>query len=81
MVTNVIQALIHLDERSNRVLNIVKARYGLKDKSQAVQLVVQAYEEEHLEENFRPEYVEKLKRLEKERSVPVDDFEEHYGLK
>ena len=63
------------------MLNIVKAQHGLKTKSEAVQLVVHSFEDELLERDFRPEYLEKLKRLEKEKSIPVDDFEKHYGLK
>jgi len=31
-----VNALIKLDENTNRVLNIVKARYGFKDKVKAV---------------------------------------------
>ncbi len=34
------QAVINIDENTNRVLNIVKAKFGLKDKSQAITLVV-----------------------------------------
>jgi len=60
-----VQAMINIDEQTNRVLNIVKAKYGLKDKSEAINMVVSKYEEEFLEPELRPEFVEKIKNLEK----------------
>ncbi len=61
-----VQAVIDIDERANRVLNIIKAKYGLKDKSDAINLVVSEYEENILEPELRPEYIKKLKKIEKE---------------
>ena len=34
-----VKAIVTIDERTNRILNIVKAKYGLKDKSQAINLM------------------------------------------
>ncbi len=45
------------------MLNVVKAKYGLKDKSQAIELVVNEYEREFLEPELRPEYLEKLSKI------------------
>ena len=45
MVKNV----INLDERESRVINVVKAKYGLKDKSQALNVIIKRYEECELE--------------------------------
>lgn len=75
-----VNALIKLDERSNRVLNIIKAQLGLRNKSEAVQVAVQAYETEHLEPELRPSYVARLKELQDEESVEVTDFAERYEL-
>ncbi|MFT4308076.1 MAG: DUF2683 family protein [Candidatus Woesearchaeota archaeon] len=58
--------MIAIGERTNRVLNIVKAKYGLKDKSQAIELVVSDYEAQFLERELRPEFVEKIERVEKD---------------
>ena len=55
-----VQAMININEESNRVLNIVKAKYGLKDKSEAINVVVQKYETNFLEPELRPEYIKKL---------------------
>jgi len=71
-----VQAVINIDERVNRVLNIVKAKYGLKDKSQAIALVVSEYEESFLEPELRPEYIKKLKRIEKEKGIPFKNIAE-----
>ena len=60
-----VQAVINIQDETNRVLNIVKAKYGLKDKSSAIELVVAEYEENFLEPELRPEYVEKIQDLEK----------------
>ena len=61
-----VQAVIDIDERANRVLNIIKAKYGLKDKSDAINLVVSEYEDNLLEPELRPEDIKKLKKIEKE---------------
>ena len=61
-----VQAVIYIDEQTNRILNVVKAKYGLKDKSAAISLVVREYGEDILEPELRPEYVAKLKKIERE---------------
>ena len=38
-----VKALIELDENLNRVLNMVKVKYGFKDKSEAIKFVVSKY--------------------------------------
>ena len=38
-----VQALVEIDENTNRVLNVVKAKYGLRDKGEAIKLVVREY--------------------------------------
>jgi hypothetical protein len=58
-----VQAVIHIDENTNRVLNIVKAKFGLKDKSQAINLVVGEYEQTELEPELRPEYKAKIAKI------------------
>ena len=49
------QALIILNENQDRVVTIVKGKYGLKNKSQAVGLIVDKFEEALLEPELRPE--------------------------
>jgi len=59
-----VQAMIEIPKEANQVLNIVKARFGLKTKSEAIAKVVIEYGAEILEPELRPEYIEKLKKIE-----------------
>jgi hypothetical protein len=62
-----VQAIINIDNRTNRVLNIVKAKFDLKDKSEAIDVMAQQYEDTILEPQLRPEYIEKLKEIKKKK--------------
>lgn len=78
MVKNVID----LGERESRVINIVKAKYGLKDKSQALGVIIKHYEECELEPQLRPEFTKEIEdTIKKGKSIKVKDFEQEYGLK
>ena len=70
-----VQAMIDINEKTNRVLNIVKAKYGLKDKSEAIDVVVSEYEENFLEPELRPEYKEKLLKILKGKHLSRKEFE------
>ena len=61
-----VQAIINLGDWEDRVLTIVKGKYGFKNKSEAVNFVIETFEEDHLEPSIRPEYVEKIRKIEKE---------------
>ena len=71
-----VQALVTLNEHEDRVLNIVKGKFGLKNKSEAINLVIERFEEELLEPELRPEFIKKLKKIEKEKSVPFRSISE-----
>ena len=58
-----VQSIIDLGESEDKILNIVKAKYGLKNKSQAVALIAKIYDESFLEPELRPEYIVKLKKI------------------
>ena len=78
-----VKAIIDIDERTNRVLNIVKAKHGLRDKSQAIEIMAAEYEQDLLEPQLRPEYVDTIRTIESEGSVKigtVKDFRTRYGL-
>jgi len=51
-----VQAVINISERANRVLAVVKAKYGLNGKSQAIELMARECEERMLEPALRPEH-------------------------
>ena len=50
------------------MINIVKAKYGLRDKSGAINKMAKEYENEVLEPELRPEYIEKLGKIDKEKN-------------
>ena len=70
-----VKAMIDINEKTNRVLNIVKAKYGLKDKSEAIDVVVSEYEENFLEPELKPEYKEKLLKILKGKHLSRKEFE------
>ena len=72
-----VQAVINIDEHANRVLNIVKAKHGLRDKSQAINLVVQEYEQSFLEPELRPEYRIKLAKIVKGRHFSREELKKY----
>lgn len=71
-------AIVKLDEEANAVINIVKAKYGLRDKSAAINKMAEEYEHEVLEPELRPEYVERLQKIGKEKTVKVKDIDEYF---
>ena len=74
------KVIVSINERANRVLNIVKAKHGLKTKSDAINKVVSEYGKSLLEPEFRPEFIEKIKSRQKEKTVKISNFSSHYGL-
>ncbi len=62
-----VQAIVDMGDREDRIVNVVKGKYGLKNKSEAVNLIIQKYEEEFLEPELRPEFIEKIKAIEKSK--------------
>ena len=75
-----VQTMVNLTEYENRVLNIIKAKFGFKNKSEAIKLIIQKYESEFLEPELKPEFIEKMGAREKEPVVQVADFRRHFGL-
>ena len=71
-----VQMLLELKEKQDRVLNIVKAKFGLKNKSEAVSLVLNIYEDSFLEPELRPEYLKKLEKIRKGKYIKFNSVEE-----
>ena len=74
-----IQARVKMSDRTNQVLNIVKAKYNLKDKSAALDLVVAQYEEKILEPRYSPEFIKEM--LDSENDKVIGPFESADELK
>ena len=71
-----VQAIININEDANKILNIIKAKYGLRDKSEAINIMATEYSKNLLEPELRPAYKLKLKRLEKEKGIPFRNIAE-----
>ena len=76
-----VKAIVDISHRANRVINVIKAKYDLRDKSQAINKMAEEFEEFILEPELRPEYIEKLRRIEKEGTIKIKDFKKEFGLK
>ena len=79
-----VKAIIDIDEEANRVINILKAQRGLRDKSQAISEMARQFKELVLDSDVRPEYVLKFRKIRKEpiiRVGRVKDFKGRYRLK
>ncbi|MBU2616405.1 MAG: DUF2683 family protein [Nanoarchaeota archaeon] len=76
-----VQTIIDLDENEDRILNIVKAQYNFKNKSQAAQLILKLYGENFLEPELRPEFLAELKEIKKGKHGPtfnsIDELRKH----
>jgi hypothetical protein len=77
-----VKAIIDIDKETNKVLNILKAEYGLKDKSEAINKMAKEYRNfVNIEPRLKPEYIKKLLKRQKEKTIKIKDFAKHYGLK
>jgi hypothetical protein len=73
---SMVNALVTLDENTNRVLNTVKSKYNLKDKGEAITFVVNHYIEEVNEPELRPEFIKELERIRKGKFYSYNSIEE-----
>jgi len=73
-----VKAIVEIDNEANRIINIVKAKEELKDKSQAINLILNIYGKEMLEPELRPEFIKELLASQKEKTIKIKDFSEHY---
>ena len=71
-----VQAIIELGEYEDRIFTVLRGKFGMKNKSEAVNFVINKYSEELLEPNLRPEYIEKLNKIEKQKGIKFKDINE-----
>jgi len=75
------KALLDIPQEVNQTLNIIKAQHNLKNKVEAITVVVKAYQREHMEPELRPEFVEKIQKTEHLKGIPfrsVADLRKRY---
>ncbi len=79
-----VKAIIDIDKETNRILNVLKAEYGLKDKSEAINTIAHEFKKfVKIEPEIRPEYIKKLKKIQKQKHIKIgtmEDFRKRYGL-
>ena len=80
-----VKAIVEIGKEANKILNHLKAEYGLKDKSQAINLMAHEFKKfVRIEPEIRPEYIKKLEKIHGGRHIKigsVEDFKKRYGLK
>ena len=82
-----VQANIKISDSSNQVVNVVKAKYNLKDKSAAIDLIIDQYAEIILEPGYRPiselEFSDEFiaETLEDMKEKPIGHFKNAEELK
>ncbi len=77
-----VQAQINISEHANRVINMIKAKYGVRNKSEAIDIMAKRYEKELLEPSLKPEFIEEMKKLKsKGKYVKIRDIDKLLGLK
>ena len=79
-----VKAIVEIDAEANKVINILKAQYGLKDKSQAINRLAKEYKEVVMESEFKPDYIRRLLEVKKEPIIRVGssaELRKRYGLK
>jgi hypothetical protein len=71
-----VQSIIDIGENEDRVINIVKAKFGLKNKSQAIALMAKVYEDSFLEPELKPDYILKLGNIRKGKYIRFSSLDE-----
>ena len=60
MEQQTISARIELDDYSNRVLAMIKAKFGLRDKSEAINKFIEIYGDNFIEKEANDDYIKKV---------------------
>jgi len=76
----VVNALVKINDDTNRVLNAVKAIYGLKDKGEAIEFIVEKFSENAQQPLLKKSFVTQIEKARKQKSIQVDNFASRYGL-
>jgi len=73
------RTVVELSDHANRVVNVVKAKEGLRGKSDAIERIVEEYEEKILDPNLRPEFVADIQRIRKGKFRKIRSTSEILG--
>jgi len=67
MVSNI----INISDREDRIVNIVKAKFGLKNKNQAIGLIIQRYAQSFLEPSLQ-----QIEKPQRRNAIKANNLEE-----
>ncbi|HIH13821.1 MAG TPA: DUF2683 family protein [Nanoarchaeota archaeon] len=56
---------LHVSEYASRVLGVVKEKFGLKDKSEAMDKFAEMFGDEFIDKEAKDEYIKKIIEIEK----------------
>ena len=68
-----ISARVELDDYTNKVLGIIKIKFGLRDKSEALNKFIELYGDDIMEKEASEEYVKKIINLVKKHFEKYDN--------
>ncbi len=60
MENEMISARVELNDYTNRVLGVIKMKFGLKDKSEALNKFIELYGDDIIEREAKDEYLKKV---------------------
>ena len=67
---------VDVDERTIDILNIFKEKKGLEDAGAAIEYIVAEYEEELIEPELNPEFIEHINKIEEQKPIYVGTVED-----
>ena len=80
-------ARININNYTNKVLNVVKAKFDLKDKSEAINKFINLFGEEIVEKEASEEYIKKIIEIDKnhfkkynKRKMTLKELDELCGM-
>ena len=71
-----VQTMLDLGEHENKIVNVVKAEFGLSNKNEAIKLIIDKFEQELLEPKLRPKFVEELLKIDKEEGIEFKNMKQ-----
>jgi len=63
MKNKTISARVELNDYTNRVLGVIKMKFGLKDKSEALNKFIELYGDDVIEREAKDEYIKNVIRI------------------
>ena len=69
------KVLVELKENESKIINQIKSEYGINTPEDAIHFIISKFDEDS-EYEVRPEYLEKLERIDKGEFISVNSIEQ-----